>query len=283
MMKFMLAARRKRHETQERYFYEWGIIHVALMITTPSVMRSFKRYVQHFSVSGVGNDDLMYPLSAMEWDNMADHWIDDYEDLIRPNMSDDYMLRMQPHNFGDAAFALEMTRGHIVYEMPNFACGGVNLVHFIKKRPEISQSEFARRWRDEHAPLVMDTLGSSGLLRKYVQNAQLPMDPAIFKGTFFEVGGVGQHAGIEQYWFKDVEDLKQLRHGGELGRKIRASSDRLYDPADTFSMVTTERVIYDYTVPGRESPRPAVLNPDSLESRILQDGFRDWHIPKPPG
>jgi len=32
-----------------------------------------------------------------------------------------------------------MTRGHIVHEMPNFTSGGVNLVHFIKKRPEITQ------------------------------------------------------------------------------------------------------------------------------------------------
>lgn len=283
MMKFMLAARRKRHETQEKYFYEWGIIHVALMITTPSVMRSFKRYVQHYSISGVTNDDVMYPFSAMEWDNMADHWIEGYEDLMRPNQSADYMQRMQPHNFGDAAFALEMTSGHDVYEMPDFKPGGVNLVHFIKKRPEITQSEFARRWRDEHAPLVMETLGNTGLLRKYTLNTRLPMDAALFKGTFFEVGGVGQHAGIEQYWFKDLADLKRLRHSGDLGRKIKASSDRLYDPANCFTMVTTERVIYDYTVPGRESPRPAVLDPDSLEAQILQHGFRDWNIPKPPG
>ncbi len=48
MMKFMLAARRKPDETQEQYFYEWGIIHVALMITTP-LIAAFKRYVQHYS------------------------------------------------------------------------------------------------------------------------------------------------------------------------------------------------------------------------------------------
>ena len=58
MLKFMLASRRKREDTQERYFYEWGIIHVSLMLQTPSVMDSFRRYVQHYSISGIDNDIL---------------------------------------------------------------------------------------------------------------------------------------------------------------------------------------------------------------------------------
>ena len=63
MIKFMLVSRRKPGDTQEKYFYEWGIIHVALMITTPSVMRTFRRYAQHFTVNGVDGDRLLYPLS----------------------------------------------------------------------------------------------------------------------------------------------------------------------------------------------------------------------------
>ena len=73
MIKFIIAARRKREDTQERYFYEWGIIHVALMLSAPAVMKLFRRYVQHYSIAGVGNDMLIHPLSDMEWDNMADH------------------------------------------------------------------------------------------------------------------------------------------------------------------------------------------------------------------
>lgn len=283
MMKFMLAARRKRQDTQAKYFYEWGIIHVALMITTDSVMRSFKRYVQHFSVSGITNEDLIYPLSSMDWDNMADHWIDSYEDLVRPFQHADYMERMQPHNFGDAAFALEMAHADFIYEAPGFSSGGVKLVHFIKKRPEISQPEFERRWREEHAPTVVGALKPRGILRKYVQNPKLPLDPATFKGTFFEVGGVGQHAGIEEFWFKDLADLKLLKQDKGICTAIKTSGDKLYDVANSFAMVTTERVIYDYATPGSQCPRPAVLDPDSLEARIAQHGFKEWNIPRPPG
>src|SRR5580658_290050 len=99
MMKFILAARRKPEDTQERYFYEWGIIHVALMITNPSTQRAFKRYTQHFSISGVSNELLWQPLSPMAWDNMADHWLERFEDLELSVRSEYYVKRMQPHKF----------------------------------------------------------------------------------------------------------------------------------------------------------------------------------------
>ena len=81
MIKFQLISRRRPGDSQEKYFYEWGIIHVALMITTPSVMRTFKRYAQHFSVNGVDGGRLLYPLSDMAWDNFADHWLERPEDI----------------------------------------------------------------------------------------------------------------------------------------------------------------------------------------------------------
>ena len=90
MMKFILAARRKPEDTQERYFYEWGIIHVALMITNPSTQRAFQRYAQHFSINGVPGDWLWHPLSPMAWDNMADHWLMSLEDLVAAVRSADY-------------------------------------------------------------------------------------------------------------------------------------------------------------------------------------------------
>ena len=40
----MLISRRRPGDTQEKYFYEWEIIDVAPMTTTPSVMRTFRRY-----------------------------------------------------------------------------------------------------------------------------------------------------------------------------------------------------------------------------------------------
>jgi EthD domain len=279
MMKFILAARRKPQDTQERYFYEWGIIHVALMITTPSVMRSFKRYAQHYSVQGVVSDSLIYPLSPMGWDNMADHWVEDIESLVLPFKSADYCERMQPHSFGDSNFALELTSSHPIYEAPGFKSGGIKLVHFLKRRAELSQEEFVRRWRSEYAPVVVKPMQRLGVLRKYQQNPQLSLNPAIFKGTLFERGGVGLYGGIEEIWLNSLHDLTVLRNDPEAYAKIRAVASPIVAEEGTFSMVTTERVIYDYSTPGKESPLPAVLRSGSLEGLIDAQGYKSWNIP----
>ena len=127
VIKFQLISRRKPGDTQEKYFYEWGIIHVALMITTPSVMRTFKRYAQHFTVNGVDGARLLYPLSDMAWDNFADHWLERPEDNLVPFESDDYMQRMHPHNFGDSNFVIEYLTETLRDDAPGFEPGGVKL------------------------------------------------------------------------------------------------------------------------------------------------------------
>jgi len=282
MMKFMLAARRKPGDTQERYFYEWSIIHVALMITNPSTQRAFKRYVQHFSINGVASESLWHPLSGMAWDNMADHWIASVEDLASATHGADSVQRMQPHKFGDDAFCVELTGDRPIYEAPDFKDGGVKLIHFLRQHPDLSDAEFERRWSGEHAELMRSTLCASGRIRKYVQNPRLPLDGALFKGSLFEKGGMGQHAGIEEFWFSSLEDLARLRAEAAIWERVRAS-ERALTTAGSFSMVTTERVVFDYVTPGRQTPRPAVLTPGTLEALIDAQGYTGFNIPKPPG
>jgi EthD domain len=283
MLKFILAARRKPEDTQEKYFYEWSIIHVALMITNPSTQRAFKRYAQHYTINGVSNDLLWHPLSPMAWDNMADHWLDKFEELGASVRSEDYVQRMQPHKFGDSHFAVELTSGRVLHEAPDFQNGGVKLIHFLRKRPELPQQEFDRRWKDEHAPVVLDALRPLGILRKYVQNPKLPLDPAFFKGTLFEAGGVGQHGGIEEYWFNGLDDLARLRNDARAWDVIRRSDAKLTAESGSFAMVTTERVVFDYVTPGRQSPRPAVLTPGTLEALIDAQGYTGFNVPRPLG
>jgi len=277
MLKFMLAARRKPGDTQERYFFEWGFIHVALMLGTPSVMQSFRRYVQHYSVSGISDDMLVYPLSPMAWDNMADHVVDDYEAIGIPFKAADYPARMQPHKFGDDAFAIELLDWETIYQEEGFYAGGVKLIHWLRKRPELTLEEFNVRWR-EHARDVVET-APEGLIRKYMIDPQVPMDPSVFKGTLFEWGNVGRYAGVEELWFRSVEDLARLRLDPVLYAKLRASYAGFVDEEDTFAMVTTERVIHDYITPDHISPQAAVLDPNSLEAAVDRQGYGGWNIP----
>lgn len=277
MLKFMLAAQRRPDTTQERYFYEWGIIHVSLMLQTPSVMDSFRRYVQHYSISGVDNDMLVFPLSPMKWDNMADHVVDDYEAIGLPFQNQDYPSRMQPHKFGSDNFTVELLDWETLYEEPGFYAGGVKLLHWLRKKPELSYDEFNARWR-EHGKKMVE-IAPTGLIRKLVIDKHVPMDPAVFKGTLFEFGNVGHYAGVEEIWFSSVEDLATLRRDPALYEALRAGYDTFVAGDDTFSMVTTERVIYDFITPGHISPRASVLVPGTLEYEVDKQGYKGWNVP----
>ncbi len=277
MLKFMLAAQRQPGMTRERYFYEWGIIHVALLISTPSSISSFRRYVQHYSIDGINDDMLIYPLSPMDWDNMADHVVDDYEAIGGPFRADDYPNRMQPHKFGSDNFAVELLDWETVYEEPGFYAGGVKLLHWLRREPGLSPEEFNARWR-EHGDKIME-IAPKGLIRKLVIDKSVPMDPDVFKGTLFEFGNVGHYAGVEEIWFRSVEDVTRLRRDPDVHKALRASYETFVTDEDTFSMVTTERVICDYITPGHITPTPAVLIPGTLEHAIDKQGYKGWDIP----
>jgi hypothetical protein len=276
VIKFQLISRRKPGDTQEKYFYEWGIIHVALMITTPSVMRTFKRYTQHFTVNGVDGGRLLYPLSDMAWDNFADHWLERPEDNLVPFESDDYMLRMHPHSFGDSNFVIEYLTETLRDESPEFQPGGVKLVHVVRSRPGLGGDEFAAAWKDEHAAALL----AAGATRpgRLVQNVHAEVDKETFKGTLFELAGVGGYAGIEELWFEDLDALLQFTQDDGV-RAAVLSVDAPVDPAGSFSMVVSERVVYDYTLGAASSPAPAVLDPASLEARVDSQKYRGWNEP----
>jgi EthD domain len=276
VIKFMLVSRRRPGDTQEKYFYEWGVIHVALMITTPSVMRTFRRYAQHFSVNGVDGERLLYPLSDMAWDNFADHWLDKPEDNLVPFLSDDYMQRMHPHNFGDSNFIIEYARETFRDEEPGFEPGGVKLVHVVRSRPGLPADQFAVAWREQHAAALL----AAGATRpgRLVQNLHAEVDREDFAGTLFESAGVGGYAGIEELWFDDLESLLRFTEDEAVRAAVFGDASPV-DPGGSFSLATTERVVYDYTRGAKSSPRPAVLDPASLEAVIDAQKYAGWNVP----
>lgn len=282
-IKFLICARRKPQDTQERYFYEWGNIHVSLMLTTPEVMRVFARYIQHYSISGLTDDQLIYPLSAMEWDNMADHWLRTNEDFVVALTDQGYRERMQPHKFGDDAFELALCRGHLSFQRSGFRSGGgVKLIHWLKKRDDVSQEAFERHFLGEYAETVIGAAAEPARIRKHVLNTPMALERERFKGTLFEHGFVGKYAGVEEIWLNSVDDLVKLRQDSAIHARISAVSEPIIDPKGSFSMVTTERVVFDYATPGEMSPPAAIRNPDSLEARAVAQGWKEWNVPRLP-
>ena len=278
MLRFTLASRHPDGGTRERFFYEWSILHVALMLTTPSTMRLFKRYAQHFNLEGACDDMLVYPLSAEKWESFADHWVEGYQDVIDSVSKKDYVERMQPHRFGSSRFITSLSTSETIYERSDFCSGGVKLIHFLKKDPAIAPAAFQQGFSGTRVAKLKKSVCARNLVRKYVQSTALDLDPAIFKGTLFELGDIGLYAGIEEFWFDSFADLARLRTDPEACAAIRSSEERLIDAAGSISMVVNERVVWDFVTPAEKTPLPAILNKESLEAAIDRQGYQPWAL-----
>lgn len=278
MLKFTLASRHMDQGTRERFFYEWSIIHVALMLTTPSAMKVFKRYVQHFNIPEATSESLLYPLSAEGWESYAEHYVESYEDVVGSVHVKDYIERVHPHNFSSHRFITSILNFDLIYQRQDSRSGGVKLIHFLKKASGVSQAEFNSHLLNVRAPKILQAVCERRLVRKYVVNSALDINPAIFKGTLFEYGSTGLYAGIEEFWLDGMEAVARLRADRESLDAFRASEADVIDAAGSISMVVVERVVFDYVTPGEMSPPPSILNPDSLEAAIDRQGYRPWEL-----
>lgn len=284
MIKFWLASRPPATWTRERFDYEWSVIHTSLMVTTPSVMRTFSRYTQHRHIDEPVEGRTVVPSSPAEWYNISDHWLEDLGGLQSIFEGEDYPRRMQGHNFGDSAFVIELTTGKLVFDQPTpfTGRGGVKIVNFLRRRPDIEQEEFVDRWGGAHADRVVHEMTvEQDLLRRYMQNPQLPLDPSVFAGTLFEAGGVQTYAGIEELWFDDLDAALRLGDDQRLRTALTESYGEFADLESSFSMIVVERVVWDLTLPG---PRPAILDDSSFETKMVaaERPNHSWRAILPP-
>ena len=115
-----------------------------------------------------------------------------------------------------------------------------------------------------------------------MQNRKLEVAPGNFGGSLFAQGDTEGHSGVEEFWFRSLDDLARLSRERAWREALLASEGGFVDLSGSFSMVTTERVVYDYTLGGGSSPRAAVLDPESLEAAIFAQGLSGWNVPRPP-
>lgn len=274
MIKWNITSRHKPGMTTERFYYEWAVIHVSLMLTNPSTVRTFRRYVQHFAFVEIPDAARLLPQHAEKWESFAEHWIDGL-DAIPPSVrSEDYRGRMHPHTFSDSKMELHLLKGETVWQRDDFRSGGVKLIHALKSQPGQTLDAFEADWCGRHLPLLVETLRPRGL-RKVVADKQLRLDAAMFKGTLFEKGGVDQYAGLEELWFDSLEAALAAGTDPAVRETLAASYARCADIAVSHSMVVIERVAFDFVTPGESTPLPAVLTPGTAEARAAAE---DWKV-----
>ena len=271
MIKWNITSRHKPGMTTERFYYEWAVIHVAMMLTNKSTVECFQRYTQHYAFQEIPAAARLLPQHAMEWESMAEHWLTGL-DMIPPAVSsEDYRGRMHPHSFSDSAMDLHLLNGTTLFERPDFTSGGVKVIHSLKPSIEMSVPAFSDHLANVHGPMLVDLLKGRGL-RKYEIDRQLGLDPAQFKGTLFEKGGVDQYAGLEELWFDSLEDALALGQDPALRAALTGSYQQFTTIPSSHSMYVIERVAFDF-VTKEATPRPAIMDPASCEAKAC---YSDW-------
>ncbi|MBK8595407.1 MAG: EthD domain-containing protein [Holophagales bacterium] len=277
MIKWTITSRHKPGMTTERFYYEWSVLHVALMLTNASTMRTFRRYTQHFAILGVPREVRLLPQHEMAWESFAEHWIDQPEDILPSIQNEDYLGRMRPHSFSDAAMELQLLAGETVFQREGFRSGGVKVIHTLKRPEGTTQDAFEAGWAGRHGPAVVSALGDKGL-RKYVLDRPLRLESEQFKTSLFAHGKVGQYAGTEELWFDDLESAARMGTDPEVRAVLGASLASLVDVPRSHSMYVIERVVFDFVTDGEAMPRPAILDPSSAEARVSGG---DWMVTAP--
>lgn len=249
MNKFMLANRRKEGMTLEQFNYEWGVIHVAVMLTTPSAMQIFRRYVQGYTLADVDSPALAYPLSPERWDGFASLSFETLDDFARSMEEPDYLVRARPHDFSDPAMVLELTGEEVIFDdLATPEEDVVKLVHFLRRAPGVSREQFASEWRAGYATAVTDaTRDAKGLVRKYVQNPALGLEGSPFEGSAYAQGVFGSFGGIEEFFFASRADFDAFTQDAEMREFLRERGAGIVDPDGSFSMVVTDRLRFAST------------------------------------
>lgn len=273
MMKFMIANRRLDGMSHEEFNYQWGVVHVALMVTTPSAMRVFRRYVQGYALSDVTDDDLVYPRSPAAWDGFATLSFEDMDLFMNALNEQDNNDRAKPHHFSAPEMIAQLTAEEVLrdaLDLPEERA--VKLVHFLKRREDVSSEEFGRRWRDEHAALVLQ---QDDLVLRYVQNPALRFDEETFAGTPYGQGAFTLFAGVEELWLDGSDGLAEF--AARLRDPMRHSADRFADPDESFTVVVTDRLRFE-SAPAPDGDSTVCWVPPGIEVRATPGR---WTAPVP--
>jgi hypothetical protein len=270
-VKFVLANRRKDGMSLEEFRYEWGVVHVAIMVTSPGATERIRRYVQGYSLQDVFPDvTLAYPYSPERWDGFASLAFDTLGE---------FLTSVQPrrggpsHDFSHPSMVVDVTAEEVVVfdELDTAEQDTVKLVHFLRPARGVSRERFAEGWLDGYAVAVAEA--SQGVASKYVLSPPVPLDASPFEDSPYGQGAFGTYWGIEELFFASRADFAAFAADAQARELLRKAGDGLVDAGGSFSMVVTDRLRFVSTV----SPDGTAVHtwaPPGLEIRSIPGTVR---------
>jgi EthD domain len=260
-VKFVLANRRKEGMSLEEFRYEWGVVHVAIMVTSPPATERIRRYVQGYSLEEA------FPGVPLVYAFSPDHW-DGFASLTFETLGE-FLASVQPrqggpaHDFSHPSMVVDVTSEEVIFdELAAAEQDAVKLIHFLRPAEGVSREQFAAAWRGGYAVAVADAV--RGAARKYVQNAPLPLERSPFRGSVYGQGAFGSYGGIEELFFASRADFSAFARDARARDLVGKAGDGLVDAPGSFSMVVTDRLrfvsargpdgtsVYTWAPPGLE-------------------------------
>lgn len=119
----------------------------------------------------------------------------------------------------------------------------VKLVFCIKRRQDLSEEEFFRYWREEHADLVTRIAPVMGI-KRYIQS---PLFPAPMNEIIQQLhGACDAYDGVAELWWDDIDAFIEAvgsPEGMEAEAELRDDEANFIDLAASCIFFTEERTV----------------------------------------
>jgi uncharacterized protein (TIGR02118 family) len=140
----------------------------------------------------------------------------------------------------------------------------LHIYYFIRRKASLSETEFARYWREVHGPLVAKV----PQLKAYVQCRRLDFP-----------GLEPSHDGVAELWVRDEAALAELRRSPEFAR-VETDAANFIQPHSGQLLVTVDDVLLDG--PQAEGAIKALFifkRPRGMSLKAMRAHWRDVHGP----
>ena len=124
----------------------------------------------------------------------------------------------------------------------------IKLVYCLRKREDVSQEEFHRYWRDDHAPLVTSFAAAMNAVR-YIQShtVDTPLNDLFLESR----GMAARYDGITEVWWHSEEALQDSMNTNEgiaAYKALLEDESNFIDFANSCIFMTRENLIFDQSI-----------------------------------
>ncbi len=150
----------------------------------------------------------------------------------------------------------------------------IKIFALLPKKPDISDEQFHRHWREVHAPLALRIK----TLKRYVQSHRLPQSISGFAASPYE--------GVAEVWFDSVETATGLRTNPDYLNGAYTDEPNFIDTAGLTFLLTRENVVVAGPACAKDTPAVKglflVKRKPGLSVAEFQDYWRTKHAPLVP-